>query len=147
MSGPIQCNIKTSETRSRWCLCVLIQTRREFTFCRPRHSNFYTKFWAMTTVTCKHTVHSDLFAWVRRSLAGAVTFSILTSRILNIHPRLFQYWSTVLSIQVIISVDPFIFTLYFCNQLLEYTVIKLVRNTNIYCEPFFLPLLLYLMYI
>lgn len=27
MSGPIQCNIKTSETRSRWCLCVLIQTR------------------------------------------------------------------------------------------------------------------------
>ena len=46
----------------------------------------------------------------------------------------------------------FFFTVYFCNQLSEYTVIKLVRNTNIYCEPFFslfffLPFLLYLMYI
>lgn len=90
------------------------KTSCELTFWRPRHSTFYFKY--LCTPDLEHLpqplARIQYKAWGSEvhfvDWAGAVTFFFIylfiwKSQILNIHSRILKYWSTVLHIQVIMS--------------------------------------------
>lgn len=77
-------------------VCVQIQTRHHVNSLSEDQGTqllhqilVNTKFWAVSTATGKRTVQSNSSgfpSWAKWTLAGAVTSSVWTSRILNIHP-------------------------------------------------------------
>lgn len=118
------------------CACVQIQTRHHVNSLSEDQGTRLLHQTLASTYHRRWQTHSA--EQLARVPVGSDVNSSRCSNFLNldvadttfIRTRLFKYWSTALSIEVITSL--FFFTQDFCEQSSEYTVIKLVRNTNVY---------------